>query len=536
MKKRIISALMCLSLMAFTFAGCGSESTEIADDEVATASSENFNETGYPIVNEEITLKVMIGIRDQDTLIDPSEMPTIQAIEELTGINIEWEVVKGSDWETKLNLMFASGDMPDIIISSQSTVDYEEYGVTQGLLVSLDDYYEQYMPNYTERLANEETDPTISLVASDGNKYCVPFLFAQDINDNCPFFINQTWLDTLGLDMPTNTDELLDTLRAFATEDPNGNGEADEVAFEMCLEHGWNGICNVLPLFGIPADTDSWVYLDDNGDVQFAPTQDGFRECMEWLHTAYAEGLLDAEVVSQDSNTMMSKLAAGNVGFCYAWRLGGMGYEDGVEADCTLFTMDGIKMNTTLELCNAQKGVFFTSSNEHLAESLRLIDTFLDTEYMWSLYYGEKDNEDGAGWSYNDDGLIEIYASDSDEAKDFLDCNAPFFAPATYASSVYVRPETRDEKTAYCRTYDELGLHQVYSNTYFDLAALTSDQQQELTLIETDIDNAVDENVANFIINGVTDDSWNSFVTIFENMGIDSYVETYQTAIDDLDL
>lgn len=48
----------------------------------------------YPIVDEPLTLKIMLAIRDNDSLIDPSDMPVVQALEEKTGINLEWDVVK----------------------------------------------------------------------------------------------------------------------------------------------------------------------------------------------------------------------------------------------------------------------------------------------------------------------------------------------------------------------------------------------------------------------------------------------------------
>ena len=47
---------------------------------------------------------------------------------------------------------------------------------------------------------------------------------------------------------------------------------------------------------------------------------------------------------------------------------------------------------------------------------------------------------------------------------------------------------------------------------------------------------AVSEAVADFVAHGVTDDSWDSFVSKFDGMNIDQYVSTYQEAIDGMDL
>ena len=92
-------------------------------------------------------------------------------------------------------------------------------------------------------------------------------------------------------------------LRAFKDGDPNGNGEADEIPLEAHLDTGFYGISYMLPLFGVPVNESTWLYIDDDKKVQFAPTQEGFRKCMEWLNMCYTEGLLDPEAASQDINT-----------------------------------------------------------------------------------------------------------------------------------------------------------------------------------------------------------------------------------------
>ena len=42
-------------------------------------------------------------------------------------------------------------------------------------------------------------------------------------------YINNNWLTKLGLPIPKTVDELQTTLKAFKTQDPNGNGQADEI-------------------------------------------------------------------------------------------------------------------------------------------------------------------------------------------------------------------------------------------------------------------------------------------------------------------
>ena len=544
MKKKAVAMLLAAAMAITSLVGCGSSagtgesaaSEGAAGSEASGEASANFNAEGYPIVNEEITLKVMLAIRDTDTMIAPEEMPAVQRLDELTGIKTEWEVIKGSDWNTKLNLMFASGEYPDVIIACNGTVDDEEYGVTQQLLLPLDDLIEQYMPNYTSRRDAEEDDPTVSLTASDGQKYSVGYLVGQNINTNQHYFINQEWLDALGLETPTDMESLTEVLRAFKTGDPNGNGEADEVPLEMGLDTGFYGVRYLLPLFGIPCDPDKWIYIDDDKKVQFVATQDSFRECMEWLNMCYTEGLVDAELLSQDANTIETKLKEGNVGFFMAWRLVAMGFDEGVAKNSVFWMPDTEATNCYRYLEVAKPGAFVTATNENVEATMRWLDAMLETETMFSLYYGEQDATDGTGWTYNENGKIDTINDGTVEVRNYLDCNTMFWAPGQYISKTFNMPEQRTEKTNYCLESDEAGIIQKYSNDYLDMAPLTSEQLQSITLTETDINNAVVENIASFVTNGVTDDSWNSFVSLFDGMGVADYVQMYQDAIDTMEL
>lgn len=550
MKRKVLAAIIAMSMLMTSLTGCGSsaagnaqeggstsagESAQ-AGDSVQAEASESFNKEGYPIVNEPLTLNVMFAIRDVDSMIEPNDMKVVQDLEAKTGIHIEWEMIKGTDWETKLNLMFASGEYPDIILSPNGKVDVEEYGVTQQLLLPVDELTEQYMPNYTDRVKAEESDPAISLVASDGQKYSVGYLVGQNINTQAHFFINQTWLDKLGLSTPTSLDELTETLRAFKTGDPNGNGQQDEVPLEMGLDSGYYGVRWMLPMFGVPVDAEKWIYLDDDKKVQFAPTQEGFRQCLEWLHMLYSEGLIDKEVLSQDANVVESKLTDGNVGFFTAWRLTAMGWDEGVAKDCVLYmptAPEGTKVQLARRLEMATNGAYITVANQHVPESMRWLDALLDTETMFSLYYGEE----GTGWEYNsENGKIDSIVTDTSGTKEMLDCNTLFFAPAEYISKTFNMSPQRIEKTEYCETYEKEGFIQKYSDDYLAMAPLTAQQHTDCALIETDIKNAVKENMATFVSEGITDESWNTFVKMFENMNITDYLKIYQDAIDQMDI
>lgn len=534
MKRTKKCRALCLALaaaMCLTAVGCKSGGgTTSKSQSSGTASGSNFNQTGYPIVKKPITLKVMWKVRDSDSFIPFETMDCNKDLEKKTNVHVDPELIKASDWDTKLNLMFTSGEYSDVIIGN---ANQEEYGVSQKILIPIDDLIKKYMPIYNKR-ATDEPQVMVGMKASDGKMYGIGYLESQNINIYTHYFINKTWMDRLSLQMPKTLDDLTNILRAFKNKDPNGNGKKDEVPWEDTFDISvWGGIGMVLPFFGIPVDT---FYIDDNKKVQFAPYQPGYRAALEWVHTLYSEGLLDPEAISQDGNTVTAKETEGNVGVFTEWRLKASPYSDWALKNAVLLDpvpAKGYKvcMPTALEV--ATPNVFVTTANKNAPATMRWLDTMLDTEMMYTMKYGKE----GEGWSKNDKGLIE--SNDTETQKmpfKAMNVNSPFFAPPKYLTSVFQWSPQRLEKSAYCKHYTDAGYTQKYSDTLLGLAPYTSEEKSRLTTLQTDIDNAVKEGWANFAKNGVTDSSWDSFVNAFKEMNVDEYASIEQKALDKLDM
>jgi len=122
-------------------------------------------------------------------------------------------------------------------------------------------------------------------------------------------WVYQPWLETLGLAVPTTTAEFEAMLVAFKTQDPNGNGIADEVAFSGSAE-GLGGWHNSVEQFLM----NSFVFYDRiqhdrllliDGQVQAAYAQPGYREGLRYLNSLYAQGLIDPNALIQDNAALL---------------------------------------------------------------------------------------------------------------------------------------------------------------------------------------------------------------------------------------
>ena len=515
----------------------GGETTEEATTEEVI---ENFNKEGYPIVNEQITLKVLLNIRDADNMMPIDEMVAIKRLEQETGINLEWEVVKSSEWETKVNLMWATEEYPDIILAQEKDIDFEEYGVVQKVLIPLDELIEKYIPSYTERIAMESSDPTINLIASDGQVYSLGYMLGTSHTTTSSFNINQKWLDALKLPMPTNKEELLETLRKFKTSDPNGNGQPDEIPWSarMDVNSITTSLAAFLSWFGLPYDGANWIYIDDNKQIQFIPTQEGFRECMEWLHEVWDEGLLDVETFSQDTATHTAKVKNNQVGFSSAYNPHANWGAEAAKWYSAYVPETGTKMERIASFANSC--AYITIANKYPEATARLFEYMIDPIQQYTTYNGEQTNEAGtSGWKINEAGLIESW-QDSNHVKPALSgqlgVSGLFFAPPAFYQQTYAPSAGNLYKYAINEKYEEADLLQKYSAKYFGLVKLNEEQSEMVTLLKAELKTTMAEHFATFVKDGVTDASWNAFVKIFDGMKIDEYMKIYQDGINALDL
>lgn len=494
-------------------------------------------EATYPIVQEPLTLKVFQYCLENQQ-VDFENLWFFKELEAKTNIHIEWEVVKDADWKTKLNLMFASGEYPDIIIRGEID-SIEEYGVTQGILVPLDDYLAEYMPNYYSRLQMNNANAAIP--ASDGKTYWIGNLTAQNVNHDGNHFINKAWLEKLGLEMPTTIDELTEVLRAFRDGDPNGNGEKDEIPMSAAdLIHQTQGVYTHFANFGVPLTR--WVYacIDDDNKVVFPGYMDGFRAACEWLNLCYAEGLLDPESITQDSNVWGTKMNAGQVGYTTYLRLINTALTPEIAGQFTSLippaSQYGVKVPRILEV--PSMGAALTTANKHIPETLRWLDAQFETETMMVSVNGPI-REGGPiepTMKINDEGKYEIvYIPENNGLYQYVPVyHGQFFAPGDYYFDIYEMPPHRVERYNYSREYEEAGVLEKNSFDYlYRLVKLDSESQLEATRLFNEIEKFMKESIANFITGGVTDESWQTFLDTAKAVGADRYVELYQKAYDD---
>lgn len=186
--KRATAVALC-GVMAAGLCGCGG--TEKKEKEHVA-----INETGYPIVNEKLNIKVMAP--NWNSTKEYNEKSLVQDLEKKTNIHVEWQYFTG-DASEKLSLAFASKEnIPDAFLMADmpaNTID--KYG-KDGLIIPVENLIEEYAPNISSAM-NEDKDAKKMATSRDGHMYAVPSLYrspAEKIRGVT--IINKVWLDKLG--------------------------------------------------------------------------------------------------------------------------------------------------------------------------------------------------------------------------------------------------------------------------------------------------------------------------------------------------
>jgi putative aldouronate transport system substrate-binding protein len=312
--KKIIATLMIVVMTMLLMAGCGSndeeEATTGATTETGTdteSGAENSEQTleGNLVSAEAKTFSIFLNFNNMPF---DSEWAVWQEIAKRTNVSLEGVISKtNANEEEAFNLMLSSGDLADVI-GYMNAAELEKLG-RDGGLTPLNDLIEEHAPNIKALL---DSDPKFRQGATslDGNIYYIPK--NQTLLSAEFYWIRQDWLDKLGLEVPTTVDELYTVLTAFRNEDPNGNGQKDEIPLFDRAGHKMPD--EYLYLF----DSSTEFYARD-GVIEFEPLEENFVYGVKELAKWYKEGLIDPEIFTRGAKTRDTLYSANQGGFTHDW-------------------------------------------------------------------------------------------------------------------------------------------------------------------------------------------------------------------------
>ncbi|MBD2847180.1 extracellular solute-binding protein [Paenibacillus sp. IB182496] len=522
--------LLAAALGTSLLAACSNGNNETPGGAEAEPG-DNFNATGYPIVDEKETQHFVISKGPAHG--DFDEMDTVQALEEMTNVHIQWEAISQSGFDEKKNLMFASGELPDGFFLGLNSQDVIQYG-QQGILLPLEDLIEQYAPNIS-RIFEDYPAVRQAATAPDGHIYALPwfegyeyFLYRNTL------LINKTWLDNLGLDVPETTEEFHEVLKAFKTQDPNGNGKADEMASTWLHNEATRGYYELFGAFGAVDAMD--MFSIEDGKVRFEGVRDEYRDGLNYLHALYADGLIDPETFTQNADQLAAKTRTGNVGvlaaFTGIFELGEELLSEHYVAVPPLKGPNGDQLWRRQDNRLQQNFFSITSENPHPEVAIRLADAMNETDMRVQLHRGPF----GTHLQRTDDGLIEpVDPPAGVNALEFKGQEAPLNSlPLLYPQEDLDLNKPDAPQRYRMEFYEIYKPYIVPEENYFPLTYIDEEKTRRLAILETDIMQYIRKMEAKWIIEGGADAEWDAYLKELGNMGLEEYIQIHQDVYDNL--
>lgn len=272
----------------------------------------NIN-VGLPLTDEPVKYTAMIsyalGVKD------PNEMALYQERAKETGVNIEYDWVLESAKAERLATTLASGDLPDVFVNMGISMDQlGTYGDTAGLFMDITDYAkdESIMPNL-KWIFEQHPEALAASVSYAGKLYGVPRINnfsvwpGNGIHIRDTQVINAKWLDKLGLDMPETIDDFVEVLTAFKNQDPNGNGEQDEIPLSFNYNSTWTGSpeSTLFGPFGFIGNGTKLNIVE--GDVIYGIQHNNYVEAIQYINKLWSNGLIDAEAFTHENERYIGK-------------------------------------------------------------------------------------------------------------------------------------------------------------------------------------------------------------------------------------
>lgn len=567
--KKLLALLLCLAMVATAFAACGdgsgsqsssapqSSQTEDSAPESSAAGGEESSEAGepsgeavngtnpgnvLPIVTEPVTLTIAKERHMLDTTKSYNEKASFKNITEETGLTLKFTELAAGTAAEKVPLMLAGGDMPDVFWALLSDAQILQ-NTTQ--LVPLEGMLEDFAPNSLKTYEELGTDWRTIAIAPDDHMYGMLSRYEslyENTGDGIQI-INKKWLEAVNKEVPTTLDEYYEVLKAFKEQDPNGNGQADEIPYCFAEDMWCASITNDIGMWGIGngyGDTNSNFHIRD-GKVSGTVNTPEYREYLEFFHKLYAEGLIDAEGFSQNTEVFSNKIKNNQVGTYYSWTaleyLSSEQEKDWVVLP-TIAAKEGVQPVANGEIDRStinKNGWVITTQCDHPEAALRLWDYLArDAESKMTVAMGEK----GTLWDeYPEGGYYFVVPENTTPEYTFEHMkytlgtvnNHPLVTKAeTPKNDGEISPAAalRDQMVA------AVDKDYVPKSGQLPQSYVSPEAIDERAFIETDLKSYIKQFRSQAIMDGFDDAAWDAYCKRLDDLQYPAWLQWYQDFMD----
>ena len=550
-KKKMVSVLLALSLMLGVCA-CGSQSkdsqesapkgeeqkTESGDSQT---SDENSSDSSEPAggTDGQVTLRIAVNKHPSDVS-DNADFAKyklmLRKAEEDLGYKIEWQ--PAIDQEKVATML--TGDLPDVfwgVLSDSQITD------NTGLFLPLEDKIEDYAPNVYALYDESVPDWKEFLTYPDGHIYSMMGgTLVNPLNAiSGTMWINQKWLEQLNLDIPETMEELENVLIAFRDNDCDGDGDAsNEIPFDWCHKHWASRYVELAHSFGLPLGGGYYDIVD--GKIVSIVDSDQYRRFLEEYHRLTAEGLVNIEGATQTDEQYNSNISGGKVGVFIGWAPYTYISDEELKSQYVpmpLVSAEGTTPRLQANLNGASRNCYvITTACQNVEAAMKLWDYFSQDEAgSFATAYGEE----GLVWEYVDgEPTNRIYTAEEATEMGYgeIASNAGTSTFAATVGMVNAGPLMLKSRTDPSGTNGAVRWSSVknyepyYMEQTMSQSIIPADANEEFSFTTDGLSEYIDTFACDSILNGITDEGWNAYVSGLSQYGYEYYLEFQQKHLD----
>ena len=558
--KKLIAMLLAL-VLAFGLVACGGNEASGNDGDFEVPA-EKWDGT-LPLVAEGEDNVITIAINTSTNVLDYDTNAYTLWLEEQTGVDIEFVQFAGKsgDVGTQLSLMMAGGEeLPDILMcgSAIDKISGEEYGA-DGYFIDLKPYFENYSYYFKEAFleifeGDTEVYDTIMKLAHDpSGEHIYAFPNIEEVpldTPNSHAWINQQWLDKLGLTAPTTVEELYDVLVAFRDGDPNGNGKKDEIPLTGKITSYYNIEGFIVNAFVYYNYKNHFNVTD--GKVWVPYNTDEYRQALIYLNKLVSEGLMSTLTWTQSTAELKTLINAENAQYTVGVIAGHADahFEQGHDSIFTYVPLKPLKGATDkggygpMDYHTNKYRTYITADCDNPVLAFKLLDFMSCGESYMRQRWGEY----GVDWEWAEPGQPGNMGA---EAK-FVKLNPNFWAEQNNGSWHLVNSVASEEHWQYAVDYSDLTnwdtvratkLVEGYENylaagmpeEVYNFGIFTPEEFDRLADFQGDLTEYIKTNRAEFAtgIKDPNDDAqWQTYLDGLNSLHLDEWIEIAQNSYD----
>jgi putative aldouronate transport system substrate-binding protein len=231
-----------------------------------------------------------------------------------TGVNIEFSYPPNTD-HSKLNVMIASGDLPDMVYTTDDLIQVRELAKYDKIW-ALNELADMYAPGFIERNIDEHVLVAKRVKWDSMNLYAAPFYHTRARSLDSPYITKNMMgvvvidkiYEELGSPQIKTIDDYLDLLRRVKENYPDMIPVQSNRGSSKDADGNPRMVFKTLPMAGLAAR-----YYKDGDTYRKYWEHPNFIELLKFYNTLYNEDLIDKTEFTDNNEQLLAKEFSGRV-------------------------------------------------------------------------------------------------------------------------------------------------------------------------------------------------------------------------------